>query len=167
MGFPGHSAAVPALNERIARAASRSSSTAPQFPDVHAEMPRVNGRQGIGVGHRSGIVADPRERHVGQCRGSRIHARADQGRPRVEMTTELKCIEGWSTVVHWAAAPARRPRRATGLADRTVAAMTRRPALIRLARDARRQVLRRPRHGQRPSSPDPALLRDGGRTPDD
>ncbi len=24
--------------------------------------------------------------------------------PRVEMTTELKCIEGWSTVVHWAGA---------------------------------------------------------------
>ncbi len=24
--------------------------------------------------------------------------------PRVEITTELKCIEGWSEVVHWAGA---------------------------------------------------------------
>ena len=24
--------------------------------------------------------------------------------PRVEMTTEFKCIEGWSTIVHWAGA---------------------------------------------------------------
>ena len=27
-----------------------------------------------------------------------------QALPRVEMTTELKCIEGWSMVVHWAGA---------------------------------------------------------------
>lgn len=25
-----------------------------------------------------------------------------KGLPRVEMTTELKCIEGWSVIVHWA-----------------------------------------------------------------
>ena len=30
--------------------------------------------------------------------------------PRVEMTTELKCIEGWSTVVNWVVRASGRPR---------------------------------------------------------
>jgi DMSO/TMAO reductase YedYZ molybdopterin-dependent catalytic subunit len=38
--------------------------------------------------------------------------------PRVEMTTELKCIEGWSVVVHWAGARLADLARMTGLATR-------------------------------------------------
>ena len=38
--------------------------------------------------------------------------------PRVEQTTELKCIEGWSTVVHWAGARLADLAAQTGLASR-------------------------------------------------
>ena len=31
-----------------------------------------------------------------------VHLDEIKALPRVEMTTELRCIEGWSTVVHWA-----------------------------------------------------------------
>ena len=39
--------------------------------------------------------------------------------PRVEQTTELKCIEGWSTVVHWAGARLSDLAAKTGLASRS------------------------------------------------
>ncbi len=39
--------------------------------------------------------------------------------PHVEMTTELKCIEGWSTVVHWAGARLADLAAKTGLATRS------------------------------------------------
>ena len=48
-----------------------------------------------------------------------VHARRDQGLPRVEMTTELRCIEGWSEVVHWAGARLADLAAATGLATRS------------------------------------------------
>ncbi len=38
--------------------------------------------------------------------------------PRMEMTTELKCIEGWSVVVTWAGARLADLAASTGLADR-------------------------------------------------
>jgi DMSO/TMAO reductase YedYZ molybdopterin-dependent catalytic subunit len=38
--------------------------------------------------------------------------------PRVEMTTELRCVEGWSEVVHWAGARLADLASATGLAAR-------------------------------------------------
>ena len=38
--------------------------------------------------------------------------------PRVEMTTELRCVEGWSEVVHWAGARLADLASATGLATR-------------------------------------------------
>ena len=39
--------------------------------------------------------------------------------PRVEMTTELRCIEGWSTVVHWAGTRLSDLAAVTGLATRS------------------------------------------------
>ena len=39
--------------------------------------------------------------------------------PRVEMTTELKCIEGWSTVVHWTGTLLADLAAKTGLATRS------------------------------------------------
>ncbi len=38
--------------------------------------------------------------------------------PRVEMTTELRCIEGWSEVVHWAGMRLANLAKVTGLATR-------------------------------------------------
>ena len=65
-------------------------------------MPRVNGSIGLDT------EIDPqswRLRVVGAAgeRAARSLALAEiRALPRVEMTTELKCIEGWSEVVHWA-----------------------------------------------------------------
>ena len=105
------------LNERLASAAFRTSRTAPEFRRAEARRPRVNGRIGIDP------TLDPaawRLRVVGPAgrAGARLF-RLDQIKalPRVEMTTELKCIEGWSTVVHWTGARLADLAALTGLAS--------------------------------------------------
>ncbi len=92
------------LNERLGRATFGTSRKAPEFRRDEALEPRVNGEIGLDT------TLDPaawRLRVVGQAgdRGARFF-RLDEIKalPRVEMTTELKCIEGWSTVVNWAGA---------------------------------------------------------------
>ena len=108
-----------ALNEHLARAAFRASRTAPEFPRSAAREPRVNGMIGIDP------TIDPtawRLRVIGPSGdgGARLF-RLDEIKalPRVEMTTELKCIEGWSTVVHWAGARLADLAALTGLATRS------------------------------------------------
>lgn len=79
---------------------------APTFPRDRAGMPRVNGDIGLGAGF------DPAAwtlRVFGARDGAGSAGRIitlDQIRalPRVEMVTELKCIEGWSQVVQWGGA---------------------------------------------------------------
>ena len=39
--------------------------------------------------------------------------------PRVEMTSEIRCVEGWSTVVHWSGVRLKDFAAATGVASRT------------------------------------------------
>jgi DMSO/TMAO reductase YedYZ molybdopterin-dependent catalytic subunit len=105
-------------NESLARAGFRSSSSAPRFPRGAAQVPRVNGQIGIDT------AIDPaswRLRVIGASgeAGARL-LRLEEIRvlPRVEMTTELKCIEGWSTVVSWAGARLADLAALTGLANR-------------------------------------------------
>jgi DMSO/TMAO reductase YedYZ molybdopterin-dependent catalytic subunit len=105
-------------NESLARAGFRSSSSAPQFPRGAARVPRVNGRIGIDptidpVSWRLRVVGAPGEAGARHLRLEEIKAL-----PRVEMTTELKCIEGWSVVVHWAGARLADLASSTGLANR-------------------------------------------------
>jgi DMSO/TMAO reductase YedYZ molybdopterin-dependent catalytic subunit len=106
------------LNERLARAAFRASRTAPEFPRGAAREPRVNGRIGLDP------TIDPaawRLRVIGPSgvAGERLFGLDEiMALPRVEMTTELKCIEGWSTVVHWAGARLADLAVLTGLASR-------------------------------------------------
>jgi DMSO/TMAO reductase YedYZ molybdopterin-dependent catalytic subunit len=85
-------------NEHLARAAFRDNGLATTFPPSDADEPRVNG--GIGLG---GEVTRPlhlavrgpggREMRVGSTDLAQL--------PRVEHVTELKCVEGWSTIVRW------------------------------------------------------------------
>src|SRR5581483_8925252 len=63
--------------------------------------PRVNGHIGLG-----GAV-DPaawrlQVRHEGRAGSRAIPLSAVQALPRVELVTELKCVEGWSQVMHFA-----------------------------------------------------------------
>lgn len=92
------------FNERLSRKVFDSSRLAPTFPRERARMPRVNGGEGMSADF------DPATwqlRVTGlQGSDSEMILSLDDIRalPRVEMTTELKCIEGWSEVVHWAGA---------------------------------------------------------------
>ncbi len=92
------------FNERLSRKVFDSSRLAPTFPRERARMPRVNGGEGMAADF------DPATwqlRVTGMPGGdSEMMLTLDDIRalPRVEMTTELKCIEGWSEVVHWAGA---------------------------------------------------------------
>ncbi len=90
------------FDERLARGTYRASRRSPEFPRSAARMPRVNGSIGLG----SGLDLSAWRLQVVGAAGD--HARRSftlddiKALSRVEMTTELRCIEGWSTVVHWA-----------------------------------------------------------------
>jgi hypothetical protein len=77
----------------------------PTYPASAAEAePRVNGRHGL---DRDADPAAWRLRLEGMAGGLAplTLGLADVKRlPRVEVITELRCIEGWSMVVHWAGA---------------------------------------------------------------
>jgi len=90
------------FNEKLAESYFTDSRLAPTFPREMAREPRVNGDEGL----RSGIdPASWRLNVVGGAREARTVTLEDILRlPRVEMTTEHKCIEGWSVIVNWAGA---------------------------------------------------------------
>ena len=102
-------------DERVARAAFAPARLAPSFPASAARKPRVNGSIGLG----SAPSADRFQLRVEGPAGAGMVALARiRALPRVEMTTELKCIEGWSTVVRWAGARLSDLADLTGLAYR-------------------------------------------------
>ncbi len=92
------------FNERLARAAFSDARLSPSFARSAGRVPRVNGSLGINS------VVDPstwrlRVFGAGEVESPRFFSLDEiRSLPRVEMTTELRCIEGWSTVVHWAGA---------------------------------------------------------------
>jgi DMSO/TMAO reductase YedYZ molybdopterin-dependent catalytic subunit len=103
------------LNEQLARDYFSGARLAPTFPRADAREPRANGDVGLSEDF------DPeawRLRVVGlntipdgatmdeQAMEPTLLLTLDdiQKLPRIEMVTELKCIEGWSEVVHWAGA---------------------------------------------------------------
>lgn len=90
------------FSERVSQVFYRPSRLAPEFPRESVSPPRVNGGEGM-----SGDF-DPSkwELRVGGLAGRTgdLVLTIDDIRslPRTEMTTELKCIEGWSVIVNWA-----------------------------------------------------------------
>jgi DMSO/TMAO reductase YedYZ molybdopterin-dependent catalytic subunit len=104
------------LDEKVGRAIFRPGRPAPTFPSSVVRMPRVNGR--IGIDPK--LDLDRWRLRVTGPAGARAFTMADvKALPRVEMTTELKCIEGWSEVVTWSGARLRDLAEATGLARRS------------------------------------------------
>jgi DMSO/TMAO reductase YedYZ molybdopterin-dependent catalytic subunit len=117
-GLPWPFRRVLGLNERLARAAFRTSSRVPEFPPGAAREPRVNGLIGLDptidpAGWRLRVVGASSEAGARFFRLEEIRAL-----PSVEMTAELKCIEGWSTVVSWKGARLADLAALTGLAAR-------------------------------------------------
>jgi hypothetical protein len=94
------------LNRDLAEGYFSDAHLAPTFPRSRAAMPRVNGNIGLGS------ALDPaawRLRALGPRDGAGapgilVTMEEIRALPRVEMVTELKCIEGWSVVVAWAGA---------------------------------------------------------------
>ena len=98
-GLSGPLRRVLQANEAISRGAFSRQRLAPEFDRALAKMPRANGLVGLDdeveVGAWSLSV-------TGLAGGDRKLTLADvQALPKREMTTEFKCIEGWSEVVHW------------------------------------------------------------------
>ena len=75
---------------------------APEFPAGLAREPRVNGDWGL----KSDLDPTAWQLNVFGLSPDPLVLTLDEIKrlPRVEMTTELKCIEGWSVVVNWAGA---------------------------------------------------------------
>jgi DMSO/TMAO reductase YedYZ molybdopterin-dependent catalytic subunit len=91
------------FNERVSQVFYRPKRLAPEFSPELARA-RVNGGEGLSGDFN---VANWRLRVGGLAnRMEDLILTLDdiKNLPRVEMTTELKCIEGWSIIVNWAGA---------------------------------------------------------------
>lgn len=90
-------------NEALWRKLSRDQALAPTFDRSESSMMRVNGRHGI----RDEIDLTSWQLEVLGPDGSVLgtHTMDDiRALPKVEMTIEHKCVEGWSHVVTWGGA---------------------------------------------------------------
>ena len=97
-------------DEGLARLGFRPGRLSREFPGSMARMPRINGRYGINPGLD---LAAWRLKVEGPSGSKSFAIDEVKALPRVQVTTELRCIEGWSEVVTWAGA------RLTDLADAT------------------------------------------------
>jgi DMSO/TMAO reductase YedYZ molybdopterin-dependent catalytic subunit len=95
------------INEQLARDYFRGTRLSASFPREMAREPRANGSIGLeddldAASWRLNVsgLADADEQDTD------LQLTLDQIKalPRVEMVTELRCIEGWSAVVRWAGA---------------------------------------------------------------
>jgi DMSO/TMAO reductase YedYZ molybdopterin-dependent catalytic subunit len=117
-GLPWPLRRVLEFDEQLARGLFRPSRLSPQFPRFAARMPRVNGSIGLNAN------LDPSEWRLQVIGSAGAHSPRSftlgqiKALSRVEMTTELRCIEGWSDVVHWAGARLADLASLTGLATR-------------------------------------------------
>ena len=89
------------FDERLSREVFDPRTLAPTFARAKGGTPRITGRYGLDpapdlVNYRLKVEGP----------GGTRSFRLDQIKalPRVEMTTELKCIEGWSSIVNWSGA---------------------------------------------------------------
>lgn len=93
------------FNENLSRLYYSPKNLAPEFPrEQAAPEPRVNGGEGMPGDFNP---ADWRLRVGGLAnRSDDLVLTLDdiKALPRIEMTTELKCIEGWSVIINWTGA---------------------------------------------------------------
>jgi hypothetical protein len=99
-GLPWPLRRVLRFNQRLAEGILGSGGLAPTFPDDRVHDPaRINGLIGL-----SGEPAGDWRvfvRHEGRDAGQAIDLRAFHQMPRTDLVTELKCVEGWSQVMHF------------------------------------------------------------------
>ena len=97
-GIPWPLRTVHRGNERLGRGLFSDGRLAPEFDSARAGFPIVNGQQGWPSDTTTGWQITASQPGL----PDRTFRPADTASlPRVEMTTELKCIEGWSQIVTW------------------------------------------------------------------
>jgi DMSO/TMAO reductase YedYZ molybdopterin-dependent catalytic subunit len=99
-GIPWPFRRMLSFNEKLSQAYFREGRLSPSFSQDEAAEPRVNGD--IGLPHE--VEKDWRLKVAGSGTEEVLTLSSIKYLPRYEMVTELKCIEGWSTVVQWAGA---------------------------------------------------------------
>jgi DMSO/TMAO reductase YedYZ molybdopterin-dependent catalytic subunit len=89
-----------AFNEKASQFFYSPRRLAPEFPPERITEARLNGFEGM----ESENDVDLWRLSVVGLSGGDVELTLDEVKrlPRTEMTTELKCIEGWSIIVHWA-----------------------------------------------------------------
>ena len=102
-GIPHPLRRVLDANSRLTSAYYKETRLAPEFARRRARTPRENGKVGLAA------ALDPvtwrlRVQGYGATTIQEFTLADIQALPKIAMTTELKCIEGWSTVVHWGGA---------------------------------------------------------------
>jgi DMSO/TMAO reductase YedYZ molybdopterin-dependent catalytic subunit len=100
-GVPWPLRRVLRFNEGLAEGFGSPRGLAPTFPPEKVQGPaRTNGLIGL-----ANEVEDAgwqlRVQHEGRGAGQAIRLRDVQALPRVDLVTELKCVEGWSEVMHF------------------------------------------------------------------
>ncbi len=107
------------LHEKLGRATFRDSSRAPLYDASLGRMPIINGSKGL----LSAIELENwRMLAIGASGAVTPHLftlAEVLSLPRVEVTTELRCVEGWTTIVRWSGVRLRDFAAATGLASRS------------------------------------------------
>ncbi len=112
-------------NERLALATFQPNRLAPEFAPTRALAPRVNGMIGMTTPNPPAPGLDPSAWRLSVSGGTLgrdnrlVSLDEIKALPRHEQITELKCIEGWSTVVRWAGARLADLAATTGLASRS------------------------------------------------
>lgn len=92
------------FNERVSQMFYRPSRLAPEFSSRQVSERRVNGMLGLGNAVDQAAWSLTVAGLYGRDDTLTLSLDDIKKLPRVEMTTELKCIEGWSVIVQWAGA---------------------------------------------------------------
>lgn len=90
------------FNEEVSQLFYRPSRLAPEFPLTSVSPERVNGMEGLGDELDVSVWRLAVGGLAGQSGDLLLTLEDIKNLPRTEMVTELKCIEGWSVIVHWA-----------------------------------------------------------------
>jgi DMSO/TMAO reductase YedYZ molybdopterin-dependent catalytic subunit len=105
-GIPSGLRRVLDFDARLTSAYYRNTRLAPEFARSRAQMPRANGDAGLneeGFDLAAWQLTVQGYAPAGSTARRQSFSLAQlKALPRTELTTELKCIEGWSTIVSWA-----------------------------------------------------------------
>ncbi len=104
-GLPGGLRKVLEANETLARTYFKHARLAPEFPKSRAEKLRFNGKVGLPPAFDPAtwrLTVQGYAPSGNSARTQHLTLAELQALPRTEMTTEFKCIEGWSQIVSWA-----------------------------------------------------------------